>query len=833
MIVRLAFNLLYKYLKNGQLNVLLFAMLIAVASVSAIGIFAERFTQAMSKQSNQLLAADRLVSGSQPIDESWEGVASQISSDFKYSNIIEFNAMVQTQDSSFLELSNIKAVDNKYPLRGQIGVSQNAFGETTLVNQGPNPGEVWLSSRVMASLRVQLGDTIKIGETVFEFTQILNSTPDDNLSILSGGNTLIHLDDVPKTQALKPGSRARYKWLINGDDQALEALEKALEEKLNEHYRWREIKSDGENAGESVSDTLKQATDFFMLMGALVVALAAIAIAMASNRFAKQQIQSVALFKTLGLTPNQISNLYLIQLAIIATVTICIALVLGYVVHQVFITILADVLPRNLPGASALPFIQGALTGLICLFAFAFPAIYNLKNISPLQILRDIQIMSLSLYVRVGISMLAVCSLLWMFTQNLILSAGFLGVFLITACVLWVIVWLLIKGIQALSGKLPHIISLGLNQLVQQRLANSLQIMMFSLVLTLLFTSGLIRSSLIGDWQQSLPKNADNFFVYDMFEDETQGFLEWQQRHDIKSNEMFPIIRGRVIQINDQTLKEIFKDEPSREFSRELNLSWTQKFSDTNTIVAGKAFNEVENDGQLFVSIEKDWADGAGIVVGDTMLFSISGIELQAIVSSIRTVDWQSMKPNFYALFNQPIFEGIGAVYLTSFYMPNNKKVNLVELMQTYPTFTLIDLDGSIKQIQTIISQVSLAIEFILLLVLIAGFLVLLAAVQSSLDLRIHQATIMRAFGASKKIILGSLWVEFLALGLLSGLLAIITSEALINILQNLLFNKPGGLHVTLWFVSPIFGALVIACLGYVFTRKVVKTSVLQILRSI
>ncbi|NRB78305.1 MAG: hypothetical protein HRU38_06510 [Saccharospirillaceae bacterium] len=834
MIVRLALNLLFKYFKNGQLNVLILAMIVAVASVSAIGIFSERFTKSMSKQSNQLLAADRLVSGSKPIDKNWKTIANNIDKDFEFSNIIEFNSMVQNEDSTLRQLSNVKAVDDSYPLRGQIGVSDIAFTDGKLVNNGPKLGEVWLSSRVMASLNVNLGDQIKIGVSYFTFTKIVTSTPDDNLSIFTGGNTLINLNDVEKTQTLKPGSRARYKWLINGDDKTLKELEIALEEKLSEHYRWRaiEVNTNGENASESVSETLKQATDFFMLMGALVVALAAIAIAMASNRFAKQQVQSVALFKTLGLTPNQISTLYLIQLALIALVTISLALVIGFVSHQIFVTILVDILPNNLPNAGLLPYLKGAATGLICLFAFAFPAIYKLKNISPLQILRDIQVLDTSLYIRGLISISAVVCLLWIFTQNLLLSAGFLVVFIVTAIVLFLIIIVAIWGVQKISHKLPHTISLGLTQLVQQKMANSLQIMMFSLVLTLLFTSGLIRSSLIQDWQAALPVDADNYFVYNMFEDEKDGLIKWQQKNEIKSNEMFPIILGRLVQLNDQKIEDIEALKNKGEYSRELNLSWSMHFADTNKIVAGEAFNPNEIN-QLLVSIEKEWADGAGIKVGDNMNFLISGVEMQAKVSSLREVDWQSMKPNFYALFNQPIFDGIGAVYLTSFFIEQDKKIELVELMQKYPTFALIELDATIKQIQNIIGQVSLAIEFILLLVLIAGFLVLLAAVQSSLDIRIHQATIMRAFGASKKTILGSLWVEFLSLGLLSGILAIVGSEALINILQYFLFNQASGLHIPLWFVSPILGAIVIACLGYLFTRKVVNTSVLSVLRSL
>ena len=687
----LAFKFFIQHLRAGQLNILLLAMVIATSSVFAIGLFTDRLNSAIKRQANQVLAADVQIVGSKPINSDW---IQSSNAPRQESFITEFNAMVQFD--SQLRMTSIKAVDLNYPLIGSIGISEEAFVESEVVQQGPLPGNIWLSSRLVAALGLNIGDQVTVGEAQFNFEKVLLSAPDETFSVYASDAALLNLQDLERTQVLKPGSRARYKWLIAAEKPVLEQLKQDLTPLLGEHHRWRDVASRNEN----IDSTLANAENFFQLVAALALILAAIALVMAATRFSKQHTQSVALLKTLGLTPNAILGLFLWQLTFIAVLSVSVGLFLGSLIHEVLFWLLADLLPATIPSASMQPFINAIVTAFVSLFAFAGPNFFALKQVAPIRILRDMAVPLLAIKSKLAVAITALVAILWMLTANLTLTVLFLLASVLLALGLWALAQFLIKLLVLPMARYPNFVALGVKNLARQGLSNGLQMMMFSFALMLLFTLYLVRTSLVNDWQASIPEQTDNYFLFNVFSEEIPAFQQWQQDNEVAEKPLYPMIRGRLQAVNSNSIEQLVEGKArSRDLTREINLTWSQQLPNSNTVTAGQWWqastsNELDeansNDAlsaetenlstDILASIEQDWAQELGIQVGDQLFFSVGGLDLTVQVASLREVNWQSLQPNFYVIFDQPIFDGIGASYLTSFLLASRQATSISDL---------------------------------------------------------------------------------------------------------------------------------------------------------
>ncbi len=827
--MNLSLKLLWRDWRGGELNILIAALLVAVTTVTSIGLFADRIRNSIEDEAGTMLAADAQVRGRnrQPVSDEIRQLAE--SSGLRTAEMVTFQAMAFGQQGA-MQLGAIKAVSSAYPLKGELRVAEEPFGYGRMVTEGPGPGEAWLTSRLFPLLGVEIGDTIGVGDADLTVTAALITEPDNAASFFGvGPRVMINAEDVEQTGAVQVGSRVRYRLLLSGD---VEAFKAQVEDLLGSEHRWVDVR----DANENITSALDRAESFLLLAGSLGVMLAGVALALASRRYASRQLSHVALLKTLGLTPGRISRLYAGNLVLLGVLVVLVGLLLGWFLHWAFLELASGLLPRELEPAGWSPLFVGLLTGMVCLMAFAFPPVWVLREVPPSKVLRsELEGGTLSQGVLLALGGVAVVGLVLLYSRDIWLTAALLGGGLVAIIGVSLMAAVLIWLIRRYGSRLGTTWRLGLANLQRHSRQNAFQIMVFSIALMLLFILTLLRSSLITEWQQQLPEGAPNHFAFNIFEQEREGFEAFLDQNEVDRQPFYPMIRGRLVSVNQESMTaRLERLEPEGDdFRRELNLTWSDTLADDNAIVSGEWWQPDATTEQTLISVEEVFARELEIEVGDTMRFNIGGQGVIAEVSSIRSVQWDSMAPNFYIIFNGPILEGAGASYLTSFYLSDDQKPLLAELLSRYPTVSVIEVDAIISQIQDIVGQVTLAVEFILGLVLIAGFIVLLASVQATLDVRLVESAILRTLGARAGLVRGGLWIEFASLGALAGLLGALGAEAALAYFQTEMLQLNWTPHGLLWLTGPVLGGLVIGVIGVLSTRRVVKVPPMVVLRTV
>lgn len=826
--MNLSLKLLWRDWRGGELNILIAALLVAVTTVTSIGLFADRIRNSIEDEAGTLLAADAQIRGRNraPVSDEIRQQAEEFG--LRTADMVTFQAMAFGNDNA-MQLSSVKAVSDTYPLKGNVKIADEPFGLGEEVARAPAPGEAWVTSRLFPSLGIELGDVIAVGEAEFRVTAALIAEPDSAGSFFGiGPRVLINTADVDKTGAVQVGSRVRYRLLLAGDVQTFQTQ---VEDLLGEQHRWVNVR----DANENITSALDRAESFLLLAGSLGVMLAGVALALASRRYASRQLSHVALLKTLGLTPRRVSKLYAGNLVLLGMVVVVSGLILGWFLHWAFLELAAGLLPRELEAPGWEPVWIGLLTGLVCLMAFAFPPVWVLRDTPPSKVLRsELEGGTLSQGIMLGLGAVAVIGLVWLYSGDVWLTGALLGGGLVTVVGVSVMAAVLIWLTRRYGSRLGTTWRLGLASLQRHSRQNAFQIMVFAIALMLLFVLTLLRSSLLSEWQQQLPEGAPNHFAFNIFEDERPGFEAFLDENDVEREPFYPMIRGRLVEVEGEAMSDrLERLEPDGDdFRRELNLTWSQTLADDNAIVEGQWW-EPGDAKQTLVSVEERFARELEIEPGDALAFNIGGQRIEAEVKSLRSVQWDSMAPNFYIIFSRPILDGAGASYLTSFYLSEDQKPLLSGLLRDYPTVTLIEVDVIINQIQDIIGQVTLAVEFILGLVLIAGFIVLLASVQATLDVRLMESAILRTLGARSRLVRGGLWIEFASLGALAGLLGALGAEAALAYFQTEMLELDWTPHVWLWLAGPVLGGLVIGAIGVVSTRRVIRVPPMAVLRTV
>ncbi|MBX2858190.1 MAG: FtsX-like permease family protein [Cellvibrionaceae bacterium] len=829
--MKLALKLLLRDWRSGELNILLFSIILATATITSISLFTSRLENSIGSEAAVFFAGDARIQSSQPFEPSWIEQAEQ--AQLRHSRAVSFRAMAFAGDK--MQLSAVKAVSSTYPLKGELQVSQQAFGEATALRNGPAPGEVWLASRLFSGLQIQVGDTINIGEASFTVSQAIIREPDDTQSFFGvAPRALIHSDDVVKTGAVQTGSRVNYSLMLAGKEKDLEQYHLWLKEKLGEHANWAEAKT----ANQSIGSALQRAEKFLLLAGSLSVVLCGLAIALAARRYAQRHVAQVALLKTFGLNPRDIAQFYLIQLLIVGALCIAVGVAAGQLLQQVIITSLGDLMPKTLSAPSSSAYFVGVVSGLTSLIAFAAPPLFSLRLVPPIKILQQAahsQLLAARSAFTIGF--FAIVLLVYWFAQDLQLTGILFAASALCLLCVSLLSWLLIKFTQSLGPQFGPSLRLGIANLYRHRAFNVVQIMIFATLMMLMYILILVRTSIIDQWRDTLPDNAPNHFIFNIFNHELEETQQLFAASNIEAQPFYPMLRGRVIDINGTEVKDIVKNtESNMNYRRELNLTWATSLGEDNKVVAGSWHGEsppVTDDNLLEVSAEKEYAEGLKLEVGDTITFSVAGSTFPASLTSIRSVEWDSMNPNFFMVFNRPVLDNTATNWLTSAYLAPDQKLFINKLAQKFPTISIIEVDQMIGQLRRIIQQISQAIEFILILVLSSGTLVFVTCIQSTLDIRFHESAILRTLGAKRALVRNQLLVEYCTLGGLSGLIAAVGTETCLFFLQTYVFELGFQFHWSLWLTAIPLGVFSVGLVGWLSSRAVVNTPPLAILRNL
>lgn len=820
-------KLLIRDWRGGELGILMAALVLAVGVVVGISAFVTSLQSALESESRRFLAADRVLSSRQPLPNAWRVQAEQLS--LEVVDWVGFPSMVMNTDDG-MYLASVKAVAPGYPLKGRLQKSTEPYGLPQFADDIPAPGTVWLAPRLFSLLGVTTGDRVWIGDASLEVSAAIRAEPDSTSALFGyGPRVLMNTADLDETGVIQPGSRVNYRLLLAGSPDQLQAFSDWIEPQLQQGQSLLSV----DDSQPGIGRTLDRARAFLLLAGSLGVVLSAAAIALAARRFGERHTDYVAVMKSLGASSKTISYLYgssLCLMGVIASVLGCLA---GFGIKFLFFSAVGEQLGVA-PGPSGyLPYLLGSATAVVCLGFFAWPPLRRLATVSPLRVLRrDLDIASAqspSDFLMGGVAMIG---LMWWYAADITMTLSVVGGLIVTVAAGFVVAKLLLHGSREIGSSAGSVWRLAFAGLQRRGSANALQMVVFAIAIMLMLVLVMIRTSLIGQWQAQLPEGTPDHFLLNIAPEQRDPLVEDLQRLGIDNQPLYPMARGRVMAVNGQALAENRQDpnvQTGRQ--REANFTYSLTMPDANRIAQGKWWSATEYGQE--VSLEQRFAESIGAQLGDRVTFRIGAQSFDATLSSIRETDWQSMKPNFFVIFPPGVLEAFPKMYLSSFYLGADRKGLLNELVRRYPTITVIELDVAIAEIRTIVDRVGQAIELVLAVILVAGALVLVAGVQSSVDTRLRESALLRALGASKGLLLGALWIEFSVLGFFAGCLAIVGAEAASWALQTRALDLDYAPTLLLWPVGLAVGVLIISCVGVFSCRSAVNTPPLAVLREV
>ena len=823
----LSWRLLAREWRSGELGILLAALVLAVSVVVGVSSFVDRLQSALLSESARFLAADMVVVSRTPIPEEWIDQAEQMT--LQTSLGVGFPSMA-VADADHMALVSVKAVSAGYPLRGELLWSGEAYGDILRDGAIPEQGEVWLAPRLFALLGLTTGDTLMVGEASFTVTGAVRGEPDATTAVFGfGPRLLMNTLDIPSTGVVQPGSRVGYRLLISGNRDLISEYEAWVSPLLGQGQRLDSV----EGSQPRIGDTLDRARGFLLLAGSLAVVLAAAAITLASRRFGERHTQYVAILKSLGAQSHDISRLYATSLGLMGVAGTAVGCLLGWILQEAFINLLGSLLPVT-PGAAGVePVLIGAVTAMVCIVFFAWPPLRRLGEASPLRVLRaDIGMHEAQRPQDYFFGGLSIIGLMWWYSGSAAVTLAVVVGLAVVMGLGFLAARGLLSGGRRVGGFAGSIWRVALAGLQRRGRANALQMVIFAMAIMLMLLLSVVRSSLIGQWQAQLPDDAPNHFLLNLAPEERPVLEQFFTQRGVTTETLYPMTRGRIFSVNAETLpewEEVEGDDAPRQ--REANFTWSDELPTGNVLVSGDWWEPA--DTTSWVSLEEDFAAGIGASVGDRLSMRIGADTFDAEVRSIRKVDWQSMRPNFFVVFPRAVLERYPGMYMTSFRLLPTQKPVLNELVRELPTVTVIELDIVIKEMRSVVDQVARALELVLAVILVAGSLVLISGVRSSLDARLKESALMRALGARQRLVLGTLWIEFLVLGGLAGALASVGAEVAAWGLQTRVFDMTWAPTVTMWWLGPTVGAVIVGALGVWSCRRVVRVPPIQLLREV
>ena len=830
--LRLGWRTLWRDLRAGELRLLIVAVTLAVAALTAVGFFADRLKGGLQRDASQLLGGDLVVVSDNPTPQAFLDRAAALG--LQGAGTLGFPTMGRASDTQggASRLVALKSVQPGYPLRGSLKVADTPGGAEQTTRDIPAPGEVWVDAPVLESLGLAMGDKLLLGDAALRISRTIVLEPDRGGGFMSfAPRVMLNQADLAATALVQPASRLTYRFAVVGTPQAVQQFSDwATAEIKRSDLRGVRVES-LESGRPEMRQALDRAEKFLSLVALLSALLSAVAVALAARSFAASHLDDCAMLRVLGQSQRTIAWSYAFEFILIGLFASALGVAIGYAVHYVFVALLAGLVDAALPAASLQPVFFGLGMGLTLLLAFGLPPVLQLAQVPPLRVIRrdmgGLKPTSLSV---LGLGVAGFAALLVAASSDLKLGliavGGFAVAVVLFAALSWGAVVLLRRVVNEATA--PRWLVLATRQISARPVFAVVQVSALAVGLLALILLVLLRTDLISSWRKATPPDAPNRFVINVMPDQSASFQQSLRDGGVKNFDWFPMIRGRLIAVNGKavTPDDFTEDRARRLVDREFNISHTATRPPHNEVVAGRW-----TDGeQGAISVESGIAETLGLHLGDVMRFDMGGVQSEAKITSLRKVDWGSMRANFFVIYPVDTLADMPITYLAAFRAPDTKGFDN-QLVRNYPNITNVDMASTILQVQRVLDQVVRAVEFLFAFTLAAGLVVLFASVTATREERAREFAIMRAVGAPSRLLRQVQRAELAGVGMLAGFLASLVAMAVGWSLAKYVFDFA---WTGAWWV-PLLGALTGAALalaaGWWGLRDVLRRPVVETLR--
>jgi len=824
----LSWQMLKRDFRAGELRLLGVALLIAVASLSSVSFFSDRLSRALAREAHQLLGGDLLLLADHPWDPAYRTEAE--ARGLRVIGSVSFPSMTAANGAS--HLADLKAVQPGYPLRGALRTAPALNQPDSETQETPARGTVWLDERLTAALETKVGDVVRLGSASFAVSAVLTLEPDRGVNFFNiAPRLMMHIDDLPATQLIQVGSRVTWRLHLAGEAKAVAAYQKWAEKRLGRGERIESL----DNARPEVRNALDRAEKFLRLAALLAAVLAAVAVGLTARRFMQRHLDGCAVMRCLGARESQLLRIYLGEFLLFGAIVSALGCLAGFGAQYALERLLSNLLTTELPAPSPLPLAYGFTVGLALLAGFALPQLMRLRNVPTVRVLRrewaDAEPLAWTGYA-FGAAVLATL-MLWM-AADLRLGLWVLGLFSVAVAFYTGVARLALAAAGRLRGAAGAGWRYGIASLHRRLGTSVIQAVALGLGMTALLLLTLARDDLLASWKRSVPADAPNRFVINIQPEQREPVRAFFAGKGLEQPALLPMVRGRLVAVNGRPVvaADYEEERAQRLVEREFNLSWVSGLPEGNSLTAGRWFS-AQDAGLPQFSVEQGLADTLKLKLDDLLVYEIAGRRLEARITSLRKLDWDSMRVNFFVVTPPGVLEPFPTSYITSFHLPADRAGFVGELVAAHPNLTVIDVASILRQFQSVMDQLVRAVQFVFVFSLIAGLAVLYAALESTHDEREYEIAVLRTLGARNRQLRAALAAEFAVLGAIAGVVAGIGSAIIGWLLGRFIFQMP---YEPAWLVLPagvLGGILGITLAGLAGTARTLRAPALQSLRAL
>lgn len=822
----MSWRMLWRDWRGGELSILAVGLVIAVTSITAVGFFTDRIERGLQQQSAELIGADLVITSGRPdVTDYLEEARAQ---GFQVATLQQFRSVVLAGER--LQLVEVKAVSEGYPLRGVLRISDTAFGVDEATTAIPASGDVWVEARLLQQLDLEVGDEISLGSTTFIIRKLLRYEPDRAGDMFSvAPRVLMNKADLDATKLIGTGALVNYRVLIAGPRSGIENYGRALKDGLRQGEQLLTI----EEGRPELNAALERAQQFLGLAALISVLLAGVAVATVAYRFSSRHLDSSAMLRCLGASQATIIRLFTLEMLWLSLLASSVGCILGLLAQFVITQLLDQLVLAQLPAPSFKALLLGYATGIVMLTGFAIPPLLTLRRVPPLRVLRkDVPTTPVSGWIIYLAVVICMALLLYWQTGDPELVTLVLGGITATLLLLALAAYTLIQMLHHLRGQVGVAWRFGLANISRRPATSVIQVVAFGLGIMVMLLLSTVRSDLMQDWQKSLPEGAPNHFVINVQPGQVDAIRNYFNERGVANTRLYPMVRARLVTINGKPARTSdYESERARHMiTREFNLSWAETMQADNALVAG-AWWSSQDFGSPLLSLESKLAETLHLQLHDVLGFDINGTVIDFTISNLRSVEWDTFNINFFTVVPPGILEDRPANWVTSVYLDTQQRQQLGQLVRSFPNVTLIDVDTIMQRVRGIMDRVAMAVQFIFLFTILAGLAVLYAAIQANQDERRFENAVLRTLGARKKTLLLGLFAEFTTLGALSGLLAGLSATTLAWLLAEIIFKFDYRFDFSIIFTGLLSGTLIVVVAGMLGTRSVLTHPPVDTLR--